>query len=257
MSSTSDRPVMSGLCRNAVVARRVRCGRTSGSLDASRWSGSDGVLGSGGGYRRVGRRWVVACRIRVGLFVCRRSILWRVPGCVHRGVVSADWRGRGAGVAAWLVFSVVGVRPLGVTVGGVVAAGVVTVIAVVYALPVATPRPHMDTYAVVPLWLFPILFAGWFVLVAVVVSMRTTWLGPALPPVRITLPDGTIVTSDQADLHERLACALGREVRLEAAERGRPEAAESSLRHRFRPARGHVLRLRRPAHADQRGGVWG
>jgi uncharacterized protein YcbX len=55
--------------------------------------------------------------------------------------------------------------------------------------------------------------------------------GAQLPPVRITLPDGTVVTSDQADPHESLSRALGREVRLEAAERGRPEAAQPSLRY--------------------------
>jgi uncharacterized protein YcbX len=53
-----------------------------------------------------------------------------------------------------------------------------------------------------------------------------------MPPVRLTLPDGTVVTSDQADLHESLSRVLGREVTLEAAERGQREAAESSFRNR-------------------------
>ncbi len=42
----------------------------------------------------------------------------------------------------------------------------------------------------------------------------------ALPPVRLTLPDGAILTSAQADLAPLLAAALGREVTLGAAERG-------------------------------------
>jgi uncharacterized protein YcbX len=53
-----------------------------------------------------------------------------------------------------------------------------------------------------------------------------------MPPVRVTLPDGTVVTSDQADLHDSLSRVLGREVTLEAAERGQREAAESSFRNR-------------------------
>jgi len=52
--------------------------------------------------------------------------------------------------------------------------------------------------------------------------------GAELPAVRVTLPDGTVVTSDQADLHESLSRVLGREVTLEAAERGQPEAVASS-----------------------------
>ena len=38
--------------------------------------------------------------------------------------------------------------------------------------------------------------------------------GEAIPPVRITLPDGTTVRSDDADIHKTLSRALGREVRL-------------------------------------------
>ena len=41
-----------------------------------------------------------------------------------------------------------------------------------------------------------------------------------VPPVRITLPDGTIVTSEQSDLNQALSKALNREVTLAATERG-------------------------------------
>ncbi len=37
------------------------------------------------------------------------------------------------------------------------------------------------------------------------------------PPVRITLPDGSMIRSDQPDVNERLTALLGRGVRLEAA----------------------------------------
>jgi uncharacterized protein YcbX len=57
--------------------------------------------------------------------------------------------------------------------------------------------------------------------------------GAETPPVCITLPDGTVVTSNQADLHESLSRGLGREVTLEAAERGQREAAESAFRNRW------------------------
>ena len=45
--------------------------------------------------------------------------------------------------------------------------------------------------------------------------------GAKLPPVRITLPDGTVVTSEQSELDQILSRALNREVTLEATERGR------------------------------------
>jgi uncharacterized protein YcbX len=44
--------------------------------------------------------------------------------------------------------------------------------------------------------------------------------GANLPPVRITLPDGTSATNQQADLNERLSKALNRTVKLNAAGRG-------------------------------------
>jgi uncharacterized protein YcbX len=44
--------------------------------------------------------------------------------------------------------------------------------------------------------------------------------GAKLPPIRITLPDGTVVTSEQSDLHQILSRALNREVTLDATEGG-------------------------------------
>jgi uncharacterized protein YcbX len=41
-----------------------------------------------------------------------------------------------------------------------------------------------------------------------------------IPPVRVTLPDGTLVTSDQSDLDQIMSQALHRQVTLEAASRG-------------------------------------
>lgn len=48
-------------------------------------------------------------------------------------------------------------------------------------------------------------------------------------PVRITLPDGTIVTSEQADLNQVLSQALNREVQLIATEQGKVQGVQSSL----------------------------
>jgi len=47
-----------------------------------------------------------------------------------------------------------------------------------------------------------------------------------LPPVRISLPDGTTVSSDQGDLNQILSKALNREVTLGAARRGVVSAEE-------------------------------
>ena len=52
--------------------------------------------------------------------------------------------------------------------------------------------------------------------------------GALVPPVRITLPDGTRVTSGQADLHQILSQVLHREVTLDAAARGQQEIVEST-----------------------------
>jgi len=49
-----------------------------------------------------------------------------------------------------------------------------------------------------------------------------------VPPVRITLPDGGIVTSEHADVSSTLSKVLSRKVTLEAAERGRHEAGTAS-----------------------------
>jgi uncharacterized protein YcbX len=52
--------------------------------------------------------------------------------------------------------------------------------------------------------------------------------GMSLPRVRITLPDGTILTNDQSDINQILSQALHCEVTLNAAERGQEEIVESS-----------------------------
>src|SRR6266478_8785468 len=52
--------------------------------------------------------------------------------------------------------------------------------------------------------------------------------GMPLPGVRITLPDGTILTNDQSDINQILSQALQREVTLDAAERGQEEVVASS-----------------------------
>jgi uncharacterized protein len=52
--------------------------------------------------------------------------------------------------------------------------------------------------------------------------------GATVPPVRITLPDGTVITSEQSDLNLILSRVLNREVTLDAAERGQREVVESS-----------------------------
>jgi uncharacterized protein YcbX len=44
--------------------------------------------------------------------------------------------------------------------------------------------------------------------------------GAKVPPVRITLPEGTVVSSEQGDVNQILSRALNREVTLDAAERG-------------------------------------
>jgi MOSC domain-containing protein len=52
-------------------------------------------------------------------------------------------------------------------------------------------------------------------------------LGATLPPVRITLPDGTSVTSQQGDLNEILSKALNRNVTLATIERDEPTPANA------------------------------
>jgi uncharacterized protein len=50
-----------------------------------------------------------------------------------------------------------------------------------------------------------------------------------MPPVRITLPDGRLLSSTQGDLNPMLSGVLKREVSLEAAERGQQEVIESTF----------------------------
>src|ERR671937_769833 len=59
--------------------------------------------------------------------------------------------------------------------------------------------------------------------------------GAKVPPVRITLPDGTVVTSEQRDLDQILSRALNREVTLDATERGRREVVESTFPNPWTP----------------------
>jgi uncharacterized protein len=54
-------------------------------------------------------------------------------------------------------------------------------------------------------------------------------IGGKLPPVRITLPDGSIVHSDQSDLHQVLSKVLQREVTLDATVSVHQETGESAL----------------------------
>jgi uncharacterized protein YcbX len=59
--------------------------------------------------------------------------------------------------------------------------------------------------------------------------------GATAPPVRITLPDGALVTSEQGDLNRILSRALQREVTLDAAERGQREVVESTSPNPWTP----------------------
>jgi uncharacterized protein len=52
--------------------------------------------------------------------------------------------------------------------------------------------------------------------------------GMATPPVRITLPDGTIISSEQPEVHEILSTVLKRPVTLDAAEHVRHAGPQSS-----------------------------
>ena len=59
--------------------------------------------------------------------------------------------------------------------------------------------------------------------------------GAPLPPVRLTLPDGTILTSTHTDLNQILTKALHREVTFDAAERGQQEVVESTFPNPWTP----------------------
>jgi uncharacterized protein YcbX len=52
--------------------------------------------------------------------------------------------------------------------------------------------------------------------------------GVKVPPVRITLPDGTVVNSEQSDLHQILSKVLKREVTLHVIAHGHQKAVESA-----------------------------
>jgi uncharacterized protein YcbX len=60
--------------------------------------------------------------------------------------------------------------------------------------------------------------------------------GEKIPPVRITLPDGTIVTSQQGDLNQLISNVLGRQVRLEGRERGQEERVETTFPNPWTPS---------------------
>jgi uncharacterized protein YcbX len=53
--------------------------------------------------------------------------------------------------------------------------------------------------------------------------------GVPMPPVRLTLPDGTLVTQGQGGLNPILSQVLQRDVTLQAAERGHEEVVESTF----------------------------
>ena len=53
--------------------------------------------------------------------------------------------------------------------------------------------------------------------------------GAPVPPVRITLPDGTIVSSEQGDASQILSNVLHRQVTLDTTERGHAEVVESTF----------------------------
>ena len=64
-------------------------------------------------------------------------------------------------------------------------------------------------------------------------DFRATFIDPAragaqAAPIRITLPDGTMVTSEQDDCNQILSQALAREVMLDAVGRGEAEATSSA-----------------------------
>ena len=59
--------------------------------------------------------------------------------------------------------------------------------------------------------------------------------GAKVPPVRINLPDGTMVTSEQGDLNQVLSRALNREVTFDATERGQREVVESTFPNPWTP----------------------
>jgi uncharacterized protein len=59
--------------------------------------------------------------------------------------------------------------------------------------------------------------------------------GAQIPPVRITLPDGTLLSSTETDVNQILSGVLKREVTLQAAERGQQEIVESTFPNPWMP----------------------
>jgi uncharacterized protein len=59
--------------------------------------------------------------------------------------------------------------------------------------------------------------------------------GAKVPPVRITLPEGRVVSSDQSDVNQILSRALKREVTLDVTERGQREVVESTFPNPWTP----------------------
>ena len=59
--------------------------------------------------------------------------------------------------------------------------------------------------------------------------------GSRLPPVRITLPDGAVVSTEQDDLAQILSTALGREVTLDEVEPGAATAAQGATAEEYWP----------------------
>jgi len=59
--------------------------------------------------------------------------------------------------------------------------------------------------------------------------------GAQLPPVRITLPDGNVLSSTQTDVNQKLSGVLNREVTLEATARGQREVVESTFPNPWTP----------------------
>ena len=60
--------------------------------------------------------------------------------------------------------------------------------------------------------------------------------GEQPPPVRITLADGMLISSEQGDLDQVISRVLGREVTLETAERGQREVVETTVPNPWRPS---------------------
>lgn len=62
--------------------------------------------------------------------------------------------------------------------------------------------------------------------------IRPPQAGARTPPVRISLPDGSTVSSEQSDLNQILSKALNRDVTLDTTERGHLDTSSSSSRPR-------------------------